>query len=378
MGFEAGNFTVDDDAGTNEIMGLLRTIARRAVDAALERMFPLELVQATRQSGSELAQKKNDLAGALTPRSRDDRSQPAMNAKYYEERAAQILKPKKTEATAESDAIEPPLAEPVANSTPAKVIQLPLWPEPMRAAPTVILRSSIFGVLARGTKRPQLDKELLASWGETAIRYTGKRLDQYDEDVWLQTLHLARLQNANDYEGISFTARGFLKAFGRKSGGGNAIARLDDSMLRMVACAVVITDGQRTYMGNLIHSVKKDEVNGRYVVCLNPDIAKLFGGGYTQLEWQTRLELKTDLARWLQAFVLTHRATDGHPQRVAVKDLRDLSGVAQDDLKYFRRNLKAAMMQLHEFGIVKSWRITDNDALEFVRQQRKELPQQVS
>lgn len=293
-----------------------------------------------------------------------------MNAKYYEERAEQILKSQKAETAAESK------AEPAADSTPAKVIQLPLWPEPMRAAPTVVFRSALFGVQARGTKRQQFEKELLASWGETSIRYTGKRLDQYDEDVWLQTLHLARLQNANAYEGISFTARGFLKSFGRQSGGGNAIMRLDDSLLRMVACAVVITDGERTYMGNLIHSVKKDEASGRYVVCLNPDLAKLFGGGYTKLEWQTRLELKTDLARWLHAFVLTHRATEDHPQRVSIIELKKLVGVADRELKKFRYDVKRAMAQLQEFGVVRSWRITSNDALEFVRPQRKELPTQ--
>ena len=46
-------------------------------------------------------------------------------------------------------------------SAPAKVVQLPLWPEPVRAVPNGFLRSALFGAIAKG-KRRYIDGEQLA------------------------------------------------------------------------------------------------------------------------------------------------------------------------------------------------------------------------
>ena len=62
-------------------------------------------------------------------------------------------------------------------SAPAKVVQLPLWPEPVRAVPNGFLRSALFGAIAKG-KRRYIDGEQLAALDGIEIRYTGQRLDQ--------------------------------------------------------------------------------------------------------------------------------------------------------------------------------------------------------
>ena len=36
---------------------------------------------------------------------------------------------------------------------PKNVVQLPLWPEPVRAVPNSFLRSALFGAIARGKRR---------------------------------------------------------------------------------------------------------------------------------------------------------------------------------------------------------------------------------
>ena len=78
-------------------------------------------------------------------------------------------------------------------SAPAKVVQLPLWPEPVRAVPNGFLRSALFGAIAKG-KRRYIDGEQLAALDGIEIRYTGQRLDQGDLDVWESVLHAVRLQ----------------------------------------------------------------------------------------------------------------------------------------------------------------------------------------
>ena len=45
---------------------------------------------------------------------------------------------------------------------PKNVVQLPLWPEPVRAVPNGFLRSALFGAIARG-KRRYIDGEQLLS-----------------------------------------------------------------------------------------------------------------------------------------------------------------------------------------------------------------------
>ena len=75
-----------------------------------------------------------------------------------------------------------------------KVIQLPLWPEPKRGAPNVVLRGALFAAVHKD--RRYMDRELLTAQRGITIRFTGKQLDQADLDVWEQALHLARTTGA--------------------------------------------------------------------------------------------------------------------------------------------------------------------------------------
>ena len=89
---------------------------------------------------------------------------------------------------------------------PAKVIQLPLWPEAKRGAPNAVLRGALFAAV-QGKGRIALDRKLLAAQDGITIRYTGWQLTQSDLDVWEQTLHLARTQALGTK--CYFTARAF-------------------------------------------------------------------------------------------------------------------------------------------------------------------------
>ena len=150
---------------------------------------------------------------------------------------------------------------------PAKVIQLPLWPEPKRGAPNAVLRGALFAAIQGKGRAAMLRKELVAAQRGITIRYTGWQLDQSDLDVWEQTLHLARTQALGTK--CYFTAHGFLKALGRQTGK-SAHEWLGDALARLTGAVVEITAGRRTYFGTLIEHGVRDEDTGRYVVKINP------------------------------------------------------------------------------------------------------------
>ena len=145
---------------------------------------------------------------------------------------------------------------------PAKVIQLPLWPEPKRGAPNAVLRGALFAAIQGKGRQYMLRKELVSTQDGVTIRYTGAQLDQADLDVWEQALHLARTQALGTE--CYFTAHGFLKALGRATGKQNH-EWLKAAFARLAATAVEITSGRRTYFGSLIDGGVRDE--GHRPVC---------------------------------------------------------------------------------------------------------------
>lgn len=256
--------------------------------------------------------------------------------------------------------------------TKGEVIQFPLWPEPERAAPNAFLRSALFGVVRKGERR-YCEQEKLAAWPDTELAYTGQQLDQYDEDVWMQLAHLYRLQGVNPGRPIYVNAksRSFMRGFGRSRPGTRAAKAFYASVCRMEACGIHLTqkiNGQEVeYIGNLVQKAARIKGEECWAIVLNPDLVPYFAPGhYSRIDWDARLQLKSDLARWLHGYVASHQATPKHPHRIAVARLHELSG-SNALLKRFRFNVKQAMAELARTNQVLSWRLTEADALEFVR-----------
>ncbi|MCI4412229.1 MAG: hypothetical protein JHC38_11205, partial [Thiotrichales bacterium] len=70
---------------------------------------------------------------------------------------------------------------------------LPVWSEEKRGIPHALIRTAIFGLVKKGEKR-RLKNEVIASIDGMTVRQTGSQLDQNDLAVWMQLIHLARLQ----------------------------------------------------------------------------------------------------------------------------------------------------------------------------------------
>ena len=251
---------------------------------------------------------------------------------------------------------------------PAPVVRLPLWPAELRTCPSCVLRSALFGVVQRG-RRKALEGEILATWEGVTIRYTGWRLDQADLDVWLAALHLAREHHLGTR--VSVTINEMLRTIGRPTDG-RSHEWFKSAIRRLTACAVEITRQRRTYWGSLIEKGCRDEGTGEFVIVLNPELAVLFeDDDFTRLEWEIRLDLDMDLAKWLHGYIASHRATTQNPHRLGLERLRALCGSDREELHFFRRDVRQAMRELQAAGVVMAWRITPGDALEVVRPNRK-------
>lgn len=219
--------------------------------------------------------------------------------------------------------------------------QLSLWPsvwsEGSRCAPNLLLRAALFAALGDAPRR-FLDRVELATNANSKLIYTGVQLDQGDLDVWLNMLHIARLQPMGNQ--VRFTAYRMLKLLGRADTGGNR-RTLHKRILRLKATAIELQSGHITYMGSLIQYGCKDDINREYMIVIDPALHPLFDQHqFTYLDKAIRHELEgKPLAQWLHAFYSTH----GAPYPLSATYLRQLSGSTNACPKSFRQKLKRAL-----------------------------------
>lgn len=254
---------------------------------------------------------------------------------------------------------------------PAPVVQLPLWPNAIRAVPNTVLRSALFGCIQKGRRKLQ-DGVTVASVEGVTVKHTGPRLDQADLDVWEQCLHLARTSPLGNR--IEFTAYSFLKAIGRGTSGRD-MERLKAVLVRLQASVVELEDSKKEYSGQLLGHLGRDKETKRHVIEIDPRITAIFGtDGWTGLQWEQRLALKRQpLAQWLHGFYSSH--TNPHPYKVAT--IKELCGNEARDLREFRRQLRKAMEAVAAVtGWI--WTIDENDMLKVNKVCKKQLPKRTT
>lgn len=257
----------------------------------------------------------------------------------YEENLASI----KARAAAAKAVKKPP--------EPDRQLKLELWPDAVRGVPNAILRSALFGV----SKDRQIHKTrtMVASVEGYDIRFKGEMFNQTDLDLWEMLLHLARLQPLGTE--VEFSAHSLLKALGRGTGGKDH-EDLKEQLMRLIGGAVEITwtKEQKAFAGALVSGYFRDDETGRYVVKFNKDMAKLYGMGYTNIDWEERQSLGQDLlAKWLHGHYASHAAA--YPYKV--ETLRTWSRSTTKRLSDFRTALRAALDKLRDVRAIKSWRI---------------------
>ena len=244
------------------------------------------------------------------------------------------------------------LGKTVATRQEARVIQLPLWPEPKRGTPNSFIRSALFAAI-QAKDRTFIKGELLASQNGVEVRFTGEQLNQEDLTLWETLAHMVRSHPLG--ETSSFTAHGMLKSMNLPTGG-KEHARLHEGITRLIACAVEIrVAGQGSYTGSLLEAARSDEGHRQYQVRFNRDMIKLFGENHwTAIDWEKRLLLRgKPLAQALHAFYSSHR----DPYPLKLETLRDVTGGRNAELRDFKRKVKAALTELKTIGFLTDFEI---------------------
>jgi hypothetical protein len=220
---------------------------------------------------------------------------------------------------------------------PKNVVQLPLWPEPVRAVPNGFLRSALFGAIAKGRRR-YINGEDLAAVDGVTIRYKGERLDQGDLDVWESVLHAVRLQELGGQ--CRLTSYALLKLMGKTDTGKNRVT-LQNRIERLVANAVTVKQVRYTYIGGLIRFAAKDEDTQEWVIGLDEKLRPLFAADqFTQVEWAVRHALDGQpLAQWLHGFYASH----AKPFPLKIETLHRLCGSEATLMSDYAKTLRKAL-----------------------------------
>lgn len=223
-------------------------------------------------------------------------------------------------------------------SAPANVVQLPLWPEPVRAVPNGFLRSALFGAIRKGRRR-FVKGEHLAALDGIEIHYTGERLDQGDLDVYESVLHAVRLQELGSQ--CRVTSYALLKLLMGKTDTGKNRATLQTRIERLRANAIRMKQGRYSFIGGLVDEAYKDEETQEWVIVLNPKLRALYGADqFTQIEWAVRQALDgRQLAQWLHGFYASH----AKPFPMRMETLLKLAGSENDSPRSAQQKLRQAL-----------------------------------
>lgn len=250
--------------------------------------------------------------------------------------------------------------EAISDTTPTqfRTLQLPLWPDSGRAAPSGMLRSALFRVTSKDPSKA-VWQNLVASWPGWEIKFSGLPLSQTDLDVWLEIIDLAK--SCPSYPNIHTKTLAFLKRMGRKPGGRD-VQWLIKVLEKLEGVSINIKGKDfGTYQSGLIHKVVIPEDTDSHVkIELNPELAKLFDDGYTVLRSIERRKLRGNLAKWLHGYVSSHEATQKKPSKISLEKLSNLSGSDRSVMKFFKHDVKKSMEQLKRIGAIEDFYFKDN------------------
>lgn len=216
-------------------------------------------------------------------------------------------------------------------------VQLPLWPDHVRAVPNGFLRSALFGVVAKGNRR-FVKTERVAALDGIEIKYTGERLDQSDLDVWETVLHITRVQALGKH--CRVTSYRLLKLMGKTDSGKNR-ETLHARITRLRAGAIEIKQGRYIFIGGLLDEARKDEVTQEWLITVNPRLRDLYSPDqFTMVDWAVRNALDGhQLAQWLHGFYASH----ARPFPIKVETLHMLCGSEAGLISDFKKKLRKAL-----------------------------------
>jgi hypothetical protein len=241
--------------------------------------------------------------------------------------------------------------------------QLPLWDERNRGIPVTFVRSALFSVGGKNTRK-MLSKHTIASQPGEKLIYNGEELRTDDEDVLIALFHLARGSAVHPSEGVAvrFSGHAMLRELEWKvSKEGyerlkNCLTRMQNGSLQSIR---KVGTRRLMYSGQVIRKFVVDltQTKQQWCVWLEPEICRLFEPGYAELSWSERLRLSRPLARWLHSFMSTVS-----PEVIFIAPetaLLVLSGSGASTMPKFRQLLKESLKELQAKELIFDWKLAE-------------------
>jgi hypothetical protein len=242
----------------------------------------------------------------------------------------------------------------------------PDWPDDRRGAPNEVIRSAIFGVVRTGRRKRVVDLPVAGPVG-SSITITGWRLDQYDLDIWLEVMHLAR--NTKPGDPVRFTLHSMLKRLHSTAhSGANDFKWLKQRLYNLGETSIKFDDEvEEGLAGSLISSFRIIKASGEAEIETNPKLRALWES-ITHLDIDQRRALgQNQLAKAMHAALASHVAWV--PMRLDV--LAKRVGAEVDRVRNFRMALKAVLNDFKARGWIHDYSIGTGDkglvAIEKVR-----------
>lgn len=224
--------------------------------------------------------------------------------------------------------------------------------ENWRFAPSVLLRSALFGALPPGKVRklcpPRPSTEIASVSNIFIAMINGPMWHQCDLDVLLAIINEAAIREEDSGRSVaklSLPIRELLFALGRLDGGKNrewllqSLKRIGKTQLICNSTGKVSVS---TEWGRLI-TVRADSRVAH--IKLSDDLRELYKAGYTGINWTERQQLSA-LGKWLHSFYSSHSHA---PFALKIQTIRRLSGRALDAMEMgskFGETLAAELVQL--------------------------------
>ncbi|HVI42043.1 MAG TPA: hypothetical protein VM577_15435, partial [Anaerovoracaceae bacterium] len=182
------------------------------------------------------------------------------------------------------------------------------------------------------------------------IRFTGKRLDQADFDVYQTIISLWRYNKVDDKypEFLAVSGAELLRLAG-KVGNGNNSKILVETIYRLKRAEVSIDHCGVVFSGNLIKDTVYNSNSKKWLIEINPRLSSLFEDHKATIDFAVRRELRGDFTKWIHNFYCTQDDPQNHPFSV----IKKIADVDWDD-KTLAFRLREAFAQLVELGAIES------------------------
>jgi len=227
---------------------------------------------------------------------------------------------------------------------------VPVTPKGTAPMGNELARTPLFAPIKRG-RRQIHDKTRLPSPEGISLWYFGKQLDVGDQDTYLTALMLAKglVPDAP----VRINRAEFLRLMGRKADG-RTYKWLEQSFDRVATGRLYYDTPEERGSTPLLGPLRYDKEVEEFFFTIPKESLRAFGFqafGYVDMEKRRQIAHKTELAKWVQCYAVSHEQGE---HRITVATLKAWSGY-EGRIRDFRTYLATALAELVRVGVLDAW-----------------------